>query len=109
MLIWVFTLALALGVGCKKEEIKADAKVKTEIQKDLKSPAKPDVLAVEDTGGGGIGGYPGGADTYPHNTGLCYCDKYSVCHPVAAPKHSAACNARGNVGCPGPTVCAPPY
>lgn len=27
------------------------------------------------------GSYPGGQETYPHNTGLCYCGWYSVCHP----------------------------
>lgn len=31
---------------------------------------------------GGIGGYPGGQYTYPHNTGACYCGQYLVCHPV---------------------------
>ncbi|GGG97519.1 hypothetical protein [Pedobacter zeae] len=84
LLIGLMVFVVALGASCKKEEVKLDEKVKakTEIQKDLKAPAKPNVLAVEDPGDGGIGGYPGGANTYPHNTGICYCGKYPVCHPV---------------------------
>lgn len=78
---------MTLGVACKKSNDFDDAKPSTEVKKAVEKAAdlKPNVLGLENTGG--IGGYPGGADTYPHNTGACYCGVYSVCHPKGAPQY----------------------
>lgn len=80
LLIALIALTLTLGVACKKSNDVADSKPTTELIK--KSDVKPPVQLMgigQDPGG--IGGYPGGANTYPHNTGACYCGKYSGCHP----------------------------
>ncbi len=69
--------ALTLGVGCKKEENLVSSN-DSKIEKVEKATIiKSDVLGVEAPGGG----YPSGADTYPHNTGGCVCGKYAGCHP----------------------------
>lgn len=89
----LIALTLTLGVACKKTNDVADSKPATEVKKELSHvDLKPNVLALENPGGGGggIGGYPGGANTYPHNTGACYCGQYSVCHPVL-PGHQPGC------------------
>lgn len=100
LLIALIALAITLGVGCKKSNDVVDSKPAKEVKKEIASAyLKLSVLALENPGGGGIGGYPGGSDTYPHNTGLCYCGAYSVCHPV---QHNSSCPAAlGTGGCTG--------
>lgn len=66
MLIGLFTLALILGVGCKKSTDVSD--LKPSIKLNLKATIEKDPINA-------------GADTYPHNTGACYCGKFAVCHP----------------------------
>lgn len=73
LIIALIALTFTLGVACKKSN---DIPVK-EIKKEISVPKMANTPV-----GGGIGGYPGGANTYPHNTGLCYCGQYSVCHPT---------------------------
>lgn len=71
---------MTLGVACKKSNDVADSKPSTELIK--KAYVKPPVQLMgigQDPGE--IGDYPGGANTYPHNTGAFYCGKYSGCHP----------------------------
>jgi len=80
---------VALGASCKKE---VSAPVKTEsvksikkadIRWDLPGASKP-TSGYDDSGNptdDGIGGYPEGANTFPHNTGACYCGQYPSCHP----------------------------
>lgn len=95
LFIGLLAFALTLGVSCKKEELS-----KKETKKELTIKKFGDIPAES-----GIGGYPGGADTYPHSTGACYCGKYSVCHPV--PKHMGTCTGyRGGEPCNG---CWLPY
>lgn len=93
-------LTFALGAGCKKSELESQ-KPSYEVKKSaVEKPAdlKPVVLGLVDNGGG-IGGYPGGADTYPHSTGLCYCGVYSVCHPTKSTQTHGP-------NCPGGSVAA---
>jgi len=72
LFIGLLAFAFTLGVSCKKEQIVDPVKKELTIKKSATVPQDPI----------GIGGYPGGANTYPHNTGLCYCGQYSVCHPT---------------------------
>jgi hypothetical protein len=95
LLIALIALTMALGVGCKKSEVES-VKPSTEVKK--LTIGKSAVAVVDE---GGIGGYPGGANTYPHNTGLCYCGEYSVCHPIQHnPSCPAALGTGGCTGCP---------
>jgi len=68
--------AVTLGVGCKKESnVTPDSKSKIELKKDL-THADHAVSVVDPQNPPGEG--PG---TFPHNTGICYCGYYAVCHP----------------------------
>lgn len=76
---------MTLGVACKKSNEVADSKPATELKKEvsLKLP-KPAVLG--DAKGGNTvedpdQGFPTGKEAFPHNTGLCTCGCYDVCHP----------------------------
>lgn len=80
LLIALIALTITLGVACKKEKIVEPVKKELSVPKMADAPAE-----------GGIGGYPGGANTYPHNTGICYCGQYSVCHPVINGGHKSDC------------------
>lgn len=48
-------------------------------------------------------GYPTGAETYPHSTGICNCGKYPVCHPLTY----VDSNGNGHVAMPGQTTFPP--
>lgn len=91
LLIGLLAFALTLGVACKKESAEIKSTAKTEEVIDGKAIDKPNVLNGEDGGGGT---YPSGGNTYPHNTGICYCGVYSTCHPTPIPQyapHTASC------------------
>ena len=69
--------AVTLGVGCKKESnVTPDSKSKIELKKDL-THADHAVSVVDPQNPPGEG--PG---TFPHNTGVCNCGHYAVCHPA---------------------------
>lgn len=78
LLIGFLAFALTLGVACKKESVEVKSTAKTEKVIDSKAIEKPNTL----NGEAGGGGYPGGGNTYPHNTGACYCGVYASCHPA---------------------------
>lgn len=81
LLIALIAIIMTLGVACKKSEShKQEAKKELTIKRLADAPAES-----------GIGGYPGGAATYPHNTGLCYCGAYSVRHPTRTITHRPDC------------------
>ena len=76
LIICLMALAITLGVSCKKESnITSDSKSKIELKKDL-THADHAVSVVDPQNPPGEG--PG---TFPHNTGICNCGKYAVCHP----------------------------
>lgn len=116
ILLGLIAFVIVLGASCKKEGIdNGKSTAKTEVVAE-----KPDLnhLGEQSTDGGGIGGYPGGGNVYPHNTGGCYCGYYSTCHPTPTPNqpHSAACIAAGGMTggangtqCPGGNYCNPPH
>lgn len=101
--IALIALTMTLGVSCKKSNDLADSKPSTENKKVIEKSTdlKPTVLGLYDDGG--IGGYPGGENTYPHNTGACYCGMYSVCHPTTYYDG----HGNGHVSYPGQTTFPP--
>lgn len=71
-------ITFSLGVACKKEVNEPIKKENIKIEKKA-NDSEPPVVVI------------GGENTYPHNTGACYCGQYASCHPTAPQTHTQTC------------------
>jgi hypothetical protein len=77
LIIALMVFAVTLGVSCKKDN--AQPGNDSQKQKEVVLKVEKGVSLVDPT-------HPpetqGGQGTFPHNTGVCNCGRYSVCHPA---------------------------
>jgi len=77
-LIALLAFTIVLGTSCKKENVTPEISQSSELKANNAKAGVPGPGSTVPP----PATYPDGPDTFPHNTGLCYCGKYSVCHPV---------------------------